>query len=386
MLTLAFYPVDTWFFRESRPMESLGGTSLGNQFPPPLPTLMGAIRTRLGDMLGAEWHNLDAQPLPAWWGNADCWGDLTLSGPWLRLANKDYLPAPAHLLRSQNVETDKHHYVLLTPGEAVRCDLGQVRLPMLPSGTAPGVKPLDDHWLPREALSRLLTGQSLPHNLEPLSLHDLFVDEYRLGIGMDMKQRSVLDGQLYQTRHLRPHPDKDVAVLVNLAGLPAEQETALKQSLAANPLLRLGGEGRMAEVRIVTAPDHKLVSAAPPKRAKLLAVTLSQLPLEAGQWPLPGFIRQRRDDGQDVWQGELAGYSLTLLTMACGKARRQGGWDLKRHQPRAVQNQLPAGTVFFFDESPLPRELDALQLTSGGQQVPLALGWWQDPLIASNKD
>ncbi|WP_279487127.1 type III-B CRISPR module-associated Cmr3 family protein [Aeromonas veronii] len=66
MLTLAFHPVDTWFFRESRPMDSQGGTSLGNQVPPSAATLMGALRTRIGDMLEADWQDLTT--LPVWWG------------------------------------------------------------------------------------------------------------------------------------------------------------------------------------------------------------------------------------------------------------------------------------------------------------------------------
>ena len=34
-----FVPLDTWFFRESRPLESVGGAQLTSQFPPPVRTL-----------------------------------------------------------------------------------------------------------------------------------------------------------------------------------------------------------------------------------------------------------------------------------------------------------------------------------------------------------
>ena len=377
MLTLAFHPVDTWFFRESRPMDSQGGTSLGNQFPPAPATLMGALRTRIGDMLGADWQNIGS--LPSWWGDADQWGDLKLEGPWLRLGKEDFVPCPAHLLRQNDPASG---YVMLMPGDMVHCDLGQVRLPALPNGTPPGVKPLDDHWLPRSALSPLLTGQLPGHKTPAVNTSALLADEYRLGIAIDHSKRAVVDGQLYQTRHLRPR--QSLAVMVSLHGLPAEQEQALIRDLATQPLLRLGGEGRMAEVEVVERPTP-VGQGTPPKKAKLLAVTQAPMAIVPEQWPLPGFIKQKRDD-LDCWQGELGGYPLTLIAMATGKGRRQGGWDLTRHQPRPVHNVLPAGTVFFFDDAPLPRELCTLMLEQAGQQTPLTLGWWQDNQFLTRSD
>ena len=44
-----FTPLDTWFFRESRPHGSIGSSELGSVFPPPVRTLLGALRTLIGD-------------------------------------------------------------------------------------------------------------------------------------------------------------------------------------------------------------------------------------------------------------------------------------------------------------------------------------------------
>lgn len=370
MLTLAFYPVDTWFFRESRPMESQGGTSLGNQFPPPPSTLMGALRTRIGDMFGVNWQDISA--LPSWWGDSDHWGDLNLEGPWIRVEQEDYYPCPAHLLHSNNGETTS--YATLAPGDIVHCDLGRVRLPVLPAGTPLGCKPFEEHWLPRADFSALLGNKAPSGNLRLLSTDAMLANEYRLGIGIDANKRAVIEGQIYQTRHLRPR--QELAVLVNLHGMPADQEEKFKQEILRQPLLRLGGEGRMAEVRPVSSPKD-MSQGTPPSKAKLLAVTLAPMPVTGEQWPLPGFVKHRIQ-GQDCWQGELNGYPLTLLTMVSGKIRRQGGWDLKLHQPRPVQNQLPAGTVFYFDDAPLPPESRYMTINIVGQRIPLALGWWQD--------
>ncbi|HEA3083723.1 TPA: hypothetical protein RVR55_000302 [Aeromonas dhakensis] len=377
MLTLAFHPVDTWFFRESRPMDSQGGTSLGNQFPPSAATLMGALRTRIGDMLGANWQDLTT--LPIWWGDADQWGALRLEGPWLRLDGEDYLPCPANLLRGKE---DDAGYVILQPGDVVHCDLGHVRLPALPSGSPLGIKPLEDHWIPRRALTSVLTGQRPSSKTQMVATASLLADEYRLGIAIDDNKRTVVEGQLYQTHHQRPR--RELAVVVTLHGLPTDQEQALQRDLTSQPLLRLGGEGRLAEVRVVDNP-MQTAQGTPPKQAKLLAMTLAPLPVTPQQWPLPGFNKHKLL-GLDCWHGELAGYPLTLIAMASGKMRRQGGWDLARHQPRPLHNQLPAGTVFFFDDAPLPGETHMLTLDVAGQHIPLALGWWQDNQTNSHKE
>ena len=48
-LICRFTPLDTWFFRESRPHGSIGSSELGSVFPPPVRTLLGALRTLIGD-------------------------------------------------------------------------------------------------------------------------------------------------------------------------------------------------------------------------------------------------------------------------------------------------------------------------------------------------
>ena len=376
MLTLAFYPVDTWFFRESRPMESIGGTALGNQFPPSPTTLMGALRTRLGDLIGLDWQALKQNPdmAPAWWGDADQPGELRLTGPWLYLDDKHYFPAPAHLLRQPHDES----FIRLTPGSAVTCDLGKVRLPTLPLNTKPGVKPLEGHWLEQKDLVHLLQGHDAPAKMRTLSLNDLFDDEYRLGIGMESQSRSVIDGQLYQTRHLRPK--QELAVMVSLDGLSSELEQRLQCSLTSEPLVRLGGEGRMAEVRILSAPPAMTLKNMPAKSARLLAVALTDIPITGDTWPLPTFTQQTSAEGVNFWQGELAGESLELVAMATPKVRRQGGWDLLRHKPRTVRSFLPAGTVFFFNQQTINQPSLRIGSDTAWGYGHLALGWWNDSL------
>jgi CRISPR-associated protein Cmr3 len=74
-----FEALDTWFFKESRPLEAVGGAQLRSMFPPPARTLIGAVRTALGDAQGVHWPDYAAQanhPLRALMGSPEALGPL----------------------------------------------------------------------------------------------------------------------------------------------------------------------------------------------------------------------------------------------------------------------------------------------------------------------
>ncbi len=52
----SFSPVDTWFFRESRPYDSIGGTQLNSLFPPSARTVAGAVRRFIGEQVDIDWQ------------------------------------------------------------------------------------------------------------------------------------------------------------------------------------------------------------------------------------------------------------------------------------------------------------------------------------------
>lgn len=239
-----FEPLDTWFFREARPHGSVGNSELGSQFPPPVRTLLGALRTAIGDAWfarhGGDWRGLaDNSALQAHIGLGDDLGPLRASGPFITLNGQRLYPAPANLM--VQTEGSTAHYFLLGLGDVVHCDLGRVRLPAFPK-QVPGVASLKGSkpasgWLTQDAMQRLLDGQ-VPRAGDLIPNHALFDEEPRLGIGRDNTRRSVQEGLLYQTRHLRLRPG--VGVELHLHGLP---DASL---LPSRTTLRLGGEGRQA--------------------------------------------------------------------------------------------------------------------------------------------
>jgi CRISPR-associated protein Cmr3 len=221
--TWRFELMDTWFFRESRPHSPVGGSELGSVFPPPARTLAGAIRTLMGECLNADWNAFKSDPaytigglcLRRELGLGDDLGALKLSGPWLLKGTERLYPVPAYLLGKQ--EGERWEFVQIKIGNTVCCDLGaHLRLPMLEKGEA-GFKPLERAWLTRCGLEAVLGG-GIPSPSDVILKKALFNEEPRLGIARNNERRTVKQEMLYQTRHIRPKHDVDLAVEVDVEG------------------------------------------------------------------------------------------------------------------------------------------------------------------------
>ena len=348
-LACRFEPLDTWFFRESRPHGSVGSNELGSVFPPPVRTLLGALRTLIGDAWhirhGGDWRSFDSnKALQALIGYGDDLGSLRVSGPFLSLDSQRLYPAPANLMVKE--ANGKPHYFLLDLGDAVHCDLGKVHLPCFPAqvpglSELAGSKPAERCWLTTAGLQKVLEGRA-PDAEQVIAQKQLFQEEHRLGIGRDNSRKSVQEGLLYQTRHLRfKH---GVGIELHLRGLT---DPGL---LPATTAIRLGGEGRQAALRVSPSKSSALPAVELPAAANAFALyNLTPVPCAPG---LPagipaGFTRTQRADGTDVWEGQLGGIGLRILGVACGRPLREGGWDMATHQARPVQSLLAPGSVCY---------------------------------------
>lgn len=334
-VTLTFNATDTLFFRESRPMESMG--ELQSVFPPPVRTLAGAVRSLIGESMGVTWRdyeNDESHPLRHIIGFSDQLGNLKLQGAWLAWNNERLYPAPLHLMKQDNGQLCS----LTLDKTGTWCDLGKkVRLPILPKEAA-GSKPLENTWLTAAGLQAVLNG-NIPTKEQIKTANKLFQRESRLGIARDNARRTVEEGMLYQTQHIRPHTE--LSVQLDVEGLPKE--------MPQKAIIRLGGEGRTASVQAQSrfnAPPNIVDNT---KTKGLLLYLLTPLPMQTTgkAWqPLPGFTREERDN-QTVWIGKVNDIELELHGAITGKALREGGWDMANHQPRPVTSLIPAGSVFF---------------------------------------
>ncbi len=335
-----FNALDTWFFRESRSHSVVGSSELASLFPPPARTVAGAVRTLIGDNAGVNWKTYPKQAvvkngvnLFEQIGDADNFGQLRLTGPYLIYQEQRLYPAPLSILEKDN----KFKYLQI--GGPVHCDLGEkVQLPIL-KVKEPGAKPLENAWLTEPGLQRVLAGK-LPTPAMVIRQSDLFENEPRLGIAIDDSKRSTKKGYLYQTQHIRPFENVKVGVIVQ--GIdPKLQPTTTRQ-------VRFGGEGRVAAVTVTKAPLPTFKIPTGGQQLLLMLLTSADLGCDKQSWlPSADFEQTEDKNGNTIWQGRLNGVELTIISAVLGKAVREGGWDLQRECPRPVKSLVPAGSVWF---------------------------------------
>lgn len=346
--TLCFSAIDSLFFKESRPMDAMGISS--SIFPPTMQTVTGLVRSWVGRQENVNWQAFisnENHPLCEIIGSnkADDLGSLHFKGVWISKNGQRLYSVPRHIMQKEQTL-----YALRLAKEGIKCDLGnKVRLPELPCETAMGSLPLDNTWVNAETLQLLLRGE-LPTDLDTgetqnfFTLTDLLVKEPRVGIARNNQQRTVKQGMLYQTEHLRLQ--EDVCLEVEVAGLPESCKTG-------DSLVRFGGESRMAQLQVCDQNKKLPVEAIPttnpdiPNKGILIyLLTPLLIPQSEKYQPLPDFV-QVSEENATYWQGKVNDITLTLHGAVTGKLIREGGWDLAKGKPREDRSFIPAGSVFF---------------------------------------
>lgn len=364
-LTWRFTAFDSWFFRESRPFDVIGGSELSSVFPPSPATMAGAVRSAIGDYLGVEWRNYpDNYPeLQDRIGDSKSLGQMAIKGIFLSRKNPDsdhwerLYPVPAHLVATyeppsaelptsyEKARIKKLHF--LQVGKPVRCDLGaKVCLAVAPKDIK-DIKALESYWLTQTGLTKVLhrnadlivkTDKTKDYDL--IHSSELFSNEARLGIARNNQSRTVIQGNLYQTQHIRPA--ESVAIEVDVEGL----ETS---DYPRQGIVRLGGEGRAAAFK-VSQDNNSLAKSAYQETGvlgiKLVLLSALHVPQQKTYTPLPDF-QPSEEHGKTVWRGKINNIALTLHCAIIGKVLREGGWDLQNHKPRPVRSLIPAGSVFY---------------------------------------
>ncbi len=385
---LVFTPVDTLFFRESRPMETPGSSELGSIFPPPMRTVAGAIRTLIGENMGVDWKQFRKGKQPKVEeviGLGNDYKKLCFQGPWLSYKDKTLFPAPLNLIAKRQDEAeriDERKKILsissMFIGESCKCDLGEnVSLACVPEDMV-GCKNLANHWLTAEGLQKILTCKedTIEPEKEIFSKSDLLLEENRLGIAIDSKSKIVKDSMLYQTRHIRLK--EAVSFFVQLSGYEKNIEP---------DMIKLGGEGRLVSVTQESSNNYFPAPPSPDKNKShlrgIIIYLLTPMLLDNNSEFLPGFSKQE-EVKQTFWQGEINGVSLRLISSVIGKVQREGGWDMAKHKPQTLKSLIPAGSVFYceVEDGDIKNAIDKLHNKQIGTEKHLgrghiAIGLWQ---------
>ncbi len=369
ILQWRFTALDTLFFKESRPMDAIGGAQLQSVFPPPARTLIGAIRTSIGQAHEVDWHAYarDKQaPLRAIIGTPESLGPLSFAGPFLLKGTERLFPVPLALLQAPAPDKPEGvAFTRLAPSEAVtQCDLGKLRLPKKCDVLA-GAKPMEYALITAAGLQAFLKG-GIPDAATICSSDALYDSEERLGIGRDNSKRTAEDGLLYQTNHVRPRHDVSIGIVVT--GLDTH-------NIPKTGTTRLGAEGRLASWH------REAVRPLPTAKStgnRVMLMLLTHARFSAG-WLPDGLEKVTLSTGQTVWDGVIGGVKLRLISAVVGKPLREGGWDMVNGMPRPMESLVPAGSCYFFEKIDGDAgKLHGLQigLDTGHGRGEIAVGTW----------
>lgn len=343
-----FTPLDTLFFRGAAPFNAGEGGQGGQNsiFPPSMTTLQGAIRYQLA--LRRGWKP-GAGNFPVELGDNDDLGDLKLCGPYLYYDNELLLPVPQFLLRLNAGKENPASYHRLFPGKEVCCDLGQVRLPVMPS-EATGAKSMENYWLTVTAMERTLAG-GIPENKNfnaimnrsngciaadgVVNSDQLWKNESKVGIMRQADTRIAKDKNLYAINMIRT--EKPLKIVVGVGGISEKWNLSVnEQSRAVN----LGGEGKLAGLNILKRPiklpnmqELKVVNG----KVRFTVTLITQ-----------GYFGNRKQT-QNAILTLKPWINHTCITACVGKVQQIGGWDLSVNRPRSLRAFIPAGSSWFFE-------------------------------------
>ena len=348
-----FDQIDSWFFKEARSMDFSGAAGRESIFPPASKTLLGAIRHQIGNRFhqkkGTSWSDFAGTQclgLHDIIGYGADYGSLQAQGVWLynNQERQLYFPLPANILQQDQPGTPP--YTFFSLGKPVRCDLGTVHLPAMDFNRCQ--KTIENAWISADQFARILTGQA-PKKI--IAADTIFAVEPRLGIGMNRQTRTVQQGQLFLTRHLRLQPDW--RLYLGVEGI--DEEFAPNQ-----PLLRLGGEARMGAITCI--PSSPALPQ-PPKAEHINASNWLMLYLitPLPDWRSPGnrdipplpndtFKPQKENnEATDTryWCGTIFDQKMSIYSAVVNKSERVGGWDMAQRRSTPVKSFIPAGSCWY---------------------------------------
>lgn len=296
-----FKPVDTIFFRGAEPM-SMGESHTSKlNFPPPLTTLTGALRTailrennlRIDDYYAGKIDNNIFSIIGDSKGDAG----FTLNGPFFSKDGDVFIPAPYswYAEKSDDIETIKKVKVL----KSEELQLSGIKTSgnklQWVKNAQQEVETLGGKWL------KLVDFNSGKNEIEVYSTSHFYDTENRVGIALEKEQRKVREGHIYQFNHVRLRDGYSIL-------LGSDKELPLPQ----NGTLTLGAEGRF------------------------------------GQYNKINNISDFQDDGNLYMN--LSPYpadeQAKKTLIASGRPLYLGGWDMQKGFHKDMLGYYPQGSVF----------------------------------------
>lgn len=294
----SFIPVDTLFFKGAEPMNLGENHTASANFPPPVQTITGALRTAilLQNNISIEDfynNNIDSNMLSLI-GPADKEAGFCVTGPLFQLNNIIFVPAPYSWFIEK--EDKNNLFVKVYKSSPLKSSLIKIasRNLLWAKGEKGELETIGGKWIP---IAELHTESD---SITRKETHDFFFVEPRTGIALE-KNRRVRERHLYTFNHARLN--KNVGIVFGVdKSLP----------IAENGILKLGAEQRFGAYKKVSPIDFK-------KGESGHFLSLS------------------------VVEGTKAANDAVI---AAGKIQYIGGWDMKKGFHKPMKGYFPAGSVF----------------------------------------
>ena len=346
MVSLYLTPLDVLMFRGTRPFAQVP-TGAESIFPFPR-TVAGAVRTWLLKSIDPDGfsrlHGETTKDALQKAFNEDAkWViESHLRGPVITHAGTAYFPAPRSLMRPRHESEES--LLQLRPMQQV--PPGYTPPPGAPDGFRPcwaegttRADPIADMYLDGTNLGRFCRGEPIRSDRvkERAAFWGL---EPRLGIAVEGKTRAAQEHMLYTSSFMRLQEDHDIRIDI-ISNTPKIQRL-VNNAIAKQPYLFLGGERKVARVR-VEDPEWPPAPAWPPANGRFLTYLATPGRFSGGSW-YPKSLAER----------------FRLVSAVVGGPVAVPGWDVAHNMPLHSQYAVPAGAVYFWeveDNDSLPEDL-----------------------------
>lgn len=362
-------PTESLLFRTGRPFDAGESGYAESIFPPTPETLQGAIRAAIAthwDTTKTLEEVFQDQELVDHIGDRNSYGRFRITSMALGRRKKDneheierLFPPPAHLLRDEEGTILRLRPQPMDSVQSImqeKADDGAIKtvlynmqylIPDPNRETKGKLKPITG-WLTEESLYQVLQATPDLSKLKIVSLHNIYVREPRTGIGMQNTTKTTQEGLLYQVHMIRMYPNYGLVLDIRLSTRPDDNDfiddtqTQKELRLPSEGWMTLGGERRVVRFEIIAPSTYERgISVEGSKKGTLLYLAT------------PTYFK-------GGWQPTSWPNSINPIAAVVDRYKPIGGWLLSPGHSggtqKLVRRCVPAGSVYFFDQS-IPQPL-----------------------------
>jgi len=329
MTVLSITPVDVLMLRGNR---LFGGAVHGGAHMPPWPSVVtGAVISRALADQNRVGHVTMAPDQADRLVREALGEDFCLRSLWILSRGTLWFPTPADLvvLDDGKNSLSVHRVAPRKVPSGLSCSYPLEMLPVLDAEERK--KPAGSVWLSMNGWKSHVQG-TVPQAAEVTTADQLWAVDPRLGIALEIGSRTVKTGAIYTTDAVVMKADTHLIAAFSGTNIPSKG------------LLRLGGDGRAAEIRpadpwIINELEGFGRPAPDWKGFRMILATPGLFP---SGWLPPGA------DERTGYMLQLDNLKAKLMAAALPRHQVISGWDLADQVPKPAQKVMPAGACYWF--------------------------------------